>query len=80
MWGFIIHVSNPIRNTACTAALKNIPDTLWFAPYFRKIINNCAQLFLKLFRFFINSGQSSSDSVIILPRYLNNVTEFGDIM
>ena len=63
--GVIIHISDPKIITSCTISLKNIPDTLCFAPYLRKIINNCAQRFLTLFRFPTNSGQSSSDAAII---------------
>ena len=75
----IIHVSDLIRITACTNSLKNIPDTLGFSPSLRNIIDNRAKHFLKLFKFLANSGQSSSYSVMILPRYFNDLTKFGDI-
>ena len=77
--GVIVHVSNPIRSTVCTTDLKNISDTLGFAPSLRKIIKNRDQLFLKSCRFPTNSGQSSSEAVMIWPRYFNEVTEFSDV-
>ena len=55
---YFIHVSDPIRSTVCTTALKNIPDTLGFAPSICKINDNRTKLFLELCRFLTNSVQS----------------------
>ena len=52
MQGVIIHVSIPKRSTACTTALKNIPNTLGFAPYLHKIINNHTDVFMILPSYF----------------------------
>ena len=80
MRGFITHISDPKRSTACTTALKNILDTLGFAPSLPKIIDNRTYLVLKLCRFLTNSGQESSNDTMIRPRYFNDITEFSDIM
>ena len=51
MQGVITHVSAPKMSTACTTALKNIPETLGFAPSIPKILDIRAQLFLDFRRF-----------------------------
>ena len=48
-----------------TTALKNIPDTLGFTPSLPKIIDNHTFLFLTLFRFPTNYGQSSYNDIMI---------------
>ena len=62
---FITHISNPKISTTCTTALKNIFDTLGFTPYLPKIIDNHTFLFLTLFRFPTNYGQSSYNDIMI---------------
>ena len=53
------------QNLVVPTALKIIPNTLGFTPSLLKIIDNCTHLFLTLCRFFTNSGQASSNDVII---------------
>ena len=65
MWGVITHISDPKLSTACTTALKNTPNTLGFSPYICKIIYNRTHIFLALCRFPTNSGQSSSNDIMI---------------
>ena len=81
MRGVITHVSYrkiiTAYTTAYTTALNNIPETLGFAPYIPKIIDNCDQIFHSFLRFLTTSSQSSSDAIMIRPRYYNDVTKFS---
>ena len=65
MWGVVTHVSDPKINTACTTALKNIPNTVGFTSSLLNILDNCAQLLLALRRFRTTSYKSSSEAVVI---------------
>ena len=65
MCGAITHIYDPKINIACTTALKNISNTLDFAPTLIKIIDNRNYLFLTLCRFLTNSGQALSNDVMI---------------
>ena len=80
MRGVITHISDPKISTAFTTALKNIPDTLRFAPSLHNIIDNLTHLFLTLCRLPTKSGQASSNDLMIRPRYFNAVIEFSDIL
>ena len=51
MWGVVNHISSLKISTSCTTALKNITDTLVFAPSIPNIIDRRAQLFLALSSF-----------------------------
>ena len=74
MRGVITHVSDPKINTACTNALKNIPDTLGLAPSCTRILVSRAQLFHAFFKFPATARKFSSPSVKTRPNYLNKVT------
>ena len=65
MRGVVTHIPNPKRSTACTTDLKAIPDTLGLSPSLPKIIDNRTYLFLTLYRFPTNSGQVSSNDIMI---------------
>ena len=59
MWGFITQVSYPKRGTACTTALKNIPNNYRLSTSCPKIFNNRAQLLLAFLRVPTTARQSS---------------------
>ena len=53
---------------------KKLCDIFWSAPSRPKILASLPQLTRAFLRFPATAGQSSSVSVITLPRYLNSVT------
>ena len=73
----IIPISDHKIITAHTTVLKNIPDTLSFAPSHPPILNNRAKIFLALRKFPTTAGKLSSYAAMILTRYLNDVTKFN---
>ena len=77
MRGVITHVYDLEICTACTTALKNIPDTQGFATSYPKIIESRAQLFLTFLRFPTTAFQSSFEVVSVRPMYLNGVADFS---
>ena len=74
------NVSAPNSSTCCTTALKNVPDTLLSAPYLLKILASRPKLFHTFTSFPATSGQASSPTVIIRPRYLKLKTVFIGFM
>ena len=69
MRGVVTQVFDPIRSTACTTALKNIPETHGLAPSRPSILAIRAHLFCAFRRFPTNAGQSSFVTVKTHPRY-----------
>ena len=65
MQGFITHVSNFNISTACTTALKKIPDTCRLAPSYPMIINDRIHFLLIFLTFPTTTSQSSSEDVRI---------------
>ena len=72
--GISTHVYSPNSNTACTTALKKLPDTLAYAPFRHSIRDRRPQLFRVFYRLPATAGQSSSHAVITHPRYLKDDT------
>ena len=56
MRGVSTHIYNPKSNTACTTALKNIPDTLRWAPSCHMILVSRAHLFRVFSKFTTTAG------------------------
>ena len=79
MRGVITHVYSPKISSACTTSLKNILNTLEFAPFLPKIIDRCAQLLLAFHRFTTTYIQSSYDDVMIRPSYLKDITNYSGL-
>ena len=73
--GVTTQVSTPKNSTACPTTLENIPDTLGFTPSLPKIIARRVQLLLAFHRFSKTYGQSASKAVMILPKYLKDMTD-----
>ena len=78
--GVISHVSDPKKITACTPPLNNIPYTIGFSPSLPKILDKRSQLFLAFRRSPSTASQLSSDSVIIQPSYLKDITQFSGLL
>ena len=74
MRGVITHVSDLNISTACTTALKNIPETLGMSPSHPRIIYRRTQIFRDFMMFPATDGQSSSSAIKTRPRYLKGVT------
>ena len=74
MCGVITHVSTPKISTACTTALENIPNALGLTPSLRYIINRRAHLLLTFRIFPTTASQLLYKSVMICPKYFNDVT------
>ena len=75
MQGVTTHVSDPKSSTACTTALKNIPNYLGFAPYLTKILDRHAHIFFDISRFPTTAGQLLSEAIIIRPKHLKYVAD-----
>ena len=73
------HEYDPNKITACTTALKDIPETLGLAPSCTRILASRAQLFYTFRRLPTTVGQLSSAAVKTRPRYLNEVTVARDL-
>ena len=67
-------VSDPNISTACTTALKKKPDTRGTAPSLLRIRVILFHTRLAHYKFLTTSGQSSSATNIIRPRYLKEFT------
>ena len=65
MTGVVTHIPDLKISTACTTALKNIPNTLVFAPSLTNIIDHHTQLFLTFYRLPTTAGQFSPDAIMI---------------
>ena len=72
--GVSTHVYASNSNTACTTALKKLPNTLASAPYQHSIRDRRPQLFRAFDRLPATSGQSSYLAVTTCKKYLESNT------
>ena len=72
--GVMNQVSAPNIRVACTTALKKVPDVRGYATYCSMILKIHAHRLLNFFRFASTTGQSSSNYLSTIPRYLKTST------